>query len=217
VGVSLRTSTTYKREGSYSGQAILKQCHERAEWREITANQPKVGDRRYYGFSLKTPSNFDTSRWTIVQQGIQFYGTEENPMPAWADTPGGWHTLKIDKGRWVYSLKRTPLGQTATSEPIVKDLGPVLRGTWTDFVIRGDWFADGNGNLEVWMRQQGEPGYTLVHSLYNQPVILKVDKAPVFKIGLYRGDPGWTGANTTETIYMDSIRIGQSFNEVKAP
>ena len=66
----LTLSTQYKREGSYSGKATLKTCHERAEWRE--ASRPAFGIPRYYGFSPKVPANFDTQRWTIVHQMIQY-------------------------------------------------------------------------------------------------------------------------------------------------
>jgi hypothetical protein len=208
VGISHFITTWAPRSGSYTGVSRLRKVHERAEYREKSANHPAIGEDRWYGFSLKPESNFDTTRWTIVHQLAQWY----SGVPDWANT-GAWHALTIENGTWWYRIKYSD-GSPQNVKTITYNLGTVQKGAWTDFVINGVWRSDQYGKFQVWIRQ---PGGNYVKKGYREgSVILNVPKAPYFKIGQYRGDPNWSGVNNMDTLYVDAIKVARNswFNEV---
>ncbi len=207
-GVSLKITTKHKRLGAAAMQARLTKCHERAELREKTRNQPAVGASRYYGFSLRPNDNFDMARWSIVAQWAQWY----SGVPNWANE-GAWNFLGIENGRWVFRAKWSD-GTAQNVKISSTDLGPVVRGSFTDFIVMGRWNAISNGELQVWVKQPGETSYT--KKFYKAgSVMLDVPKAPYFKVGIYRGDPNWSSPRSVDYMTVDEVKVGTAFNDVR--
>lgn len=156
------------------------------------------GDDLYFGFSLRLRDDYPVAsdKWQVLK--------------AWtASNPGG-----------------GPLGLITTTDASGEGFhlvgpnnvpywrGPVVRGTWLDFVVRVKFSKDpGVGFLEVWHQRPGD-GYsglkpqTMANGTQRQyAATLKADSEYSYlKAGLYRD----TSFSTPSVAWFDAFRIATS-------
>ncbi len=87
----------------------------------------------------------------------------------------------------------------------------IEKGSWVDLVFHIRWAQDASGFVEIWV--DGKPLMPFdgrAHRVFGPNMVNALPN--IFKLGLYRGKR-WA-ANTTNSIFIDEIRIGNSFNQV---
>lgn len=185
----------------------VAQCGERAELR--AHRDVYVGDTLWMAWSMKLDSNFSPgSLSNIVNQWSVFPTQTGTTFPC----GGVGHKITINSTNWRYDLQYSSnsdgnSGGACTQTNILST--PATLGKWVDFIQYAKWTGDTDGFLKLWARIEGEPGYTLVLDYTGRTWWNNEGRAPQFKMGLYTGDPGWTGSTNPNIVYTDEFR--QSF------
>ena len=183
---------------------------ERAELKlrdqEIERVHGSEGREMWYGWSLFLPADYAHP----AGEQFQILG-QWHHRPALPPAPGkrfsvtGPPPLTLQ----LVSLHRRDalalFGRGSSSEPR-RTLGtrPIRRGAWTDLVFHIKWSMKPDGFVEAWL--DGQPftkGKVYGATLYS-PV------PNYLRLGLYRGK----GVLTTNHVYYDEVRIGDSYQAV---
>jgi hypothetical protein len=178
---------------------------ERAELKvgdkEIERARGGQGGEIWYGWSLLIPTDYADppgDQFQILAQWHQRPGAEgQKRMGA---PPLTLHLVR-DEGRHVLLL----IGQTTSTGP-PRTLGgrPIRLGVWIDLVFHVRWSTGRDGFVEAWL--DGHPftgGKKYAPTLYS-PI------SNYLRLGLYRGK----GVPTTNHVYYDEVRLGDSYPAV---
>ncbi len=86
---------------------------------------------------------------------------------------------------------------------------PVEKGRWYDFTFQLKWSKSDSGFVQAWVnREKVTPFNGEDHKVYGRNMYNYVP--PYLKMGLYRAEE----VTTTNTIYIDELRIGNTYEEV---
>jgi len=92
------------------------------------------------------------------------------------------------------------------------ELGPQIRGVWTNFVERLYFSADGDGIIQIWKWEDG-------NSIPQSPQLTRIGPnyyhnsvGPYFKMGLYKSSWASTSDVTNRTVYYDSLKVFRGSN-----
>lgn len=206
---SMTRTSAYARKGNYSYRArIVKNPNydeyagtHRSEMVFSTPSQPPIG-WRWAAVSVYLPSDLciDQAPMSIV------FSTKANP-DNWA-TP---FRIDVRGGRYIAIRANVQTNGTVTGE-VEKDLGPVDKGVWVDWVYHRNFEMNSSGYLEVYKNGN------LVYS-YNGPNWVNGAGRTTegyLPVGLYKWvwtDPsgmGWgpPACNNPVEVYYDEYRFG---------
>lgn len=167
------------------------------------------GDTYWYAWSVYVPKGQGPDGKRIMGQWVSRWqngGYNE----------GGTMGLELANDRWNLALQR---GRDPYRGRII-DLGPVAKGTWTDWVFQIRWDMDGynadnqdgqTGFIRIWkngnLRDDNNDGFT--DTGVNCFHVEDADEAPFLKFGVYKGsDRLWVPER--HIAYYDELRIGDS-------
>jgi hypothetical protein len=176
--------------------------------REIERLHGGQGGEMWYGWSVLIPADYADPPGDQFQILAQWHH-----RPAEGAKPGeerSHHvsgppplTLHLDfyEHRHLLSL----IGRTAPKEPR-RTLGarPIRKGSWIDLVFHIRWSTGSDGFVEAWMDGQPlTPGRVRGATMYSSA-------SNYLRLGLYRGK----GVPTTNHVFIDEVRIGDSYQAV---
>jgi Polysaccharide lyase len=160
------------------------------------------GGEMWYGWSLFLPAGYidpPEDQFQIVSQWHQ-------QLPATAGRglkgapPVALHLVANDRGHALILIgQSTPTGQPRTLAE-----GQIRQGAWTDLIVHIRWSTGKDGFVEAWLdgrpfTQGKKHGPTLYSPVSNY-----------WRLGLYRHK----GGSTTNTVYYDEVRVGDSYEAV---
>ena len=171
---------------------------------QLVANMPSgtEGTDLWYGWSVRLGNDWnlaqvvDNASYFMGQGGFRYLGTSVNGPGA---NPGVDSHLP---GRWSIGLNLT--NTVGGDDAQQRDLGPIVKNVWKDFVFHVKWSSGTDGVWEVWTdgvkvgptyvgRTLGTAGATFEH-----------------RQGLYQGSK----VDHTRTLYIDNHRVGTSYAAV---
>lgn len=120
-----------------------KDSCERQEFR--VGNDTRNGDRRWYGFAIYVPSNYEDEETINFQTGAP-------PDPGESQKRGGPPLGISNDGERFELIRQWDTNRITTPETIrgtSYDLGAIRKGQWNYFVINVKWHPS-NGFLKVW-------------------------------------------------------------------
>lgn len=198
---------------------VMQTIYERAEVRAQRNGYPEIppatGTTLWYGWRLYVPVNSDVSGYGGIVS--QFHQGHEAAAKGVKGSPT---TLRINQQNWSFYIKY----QTGTSGDTILytneefNLGSCAgdRGRWTEWVAQVKWTPADIGFIRLWKNGIQVIGGSAPAQWENRATYYDITRCPVFKMGLYRGDPNWKGPNNM-TIYGDDYRMGNSsatYNDV---
>jgi hypothetical protein len=174
--------------------------------REIERLHGGPGGEMWYGWSVLIPADYADppgDQFQILAQWHHRRSEGANPGGRFHVTGPPPLTLHLDayENRHVLSL----IGRAAPQEPR-HTLGarPIRKGAWIDLVFHIRWSTGGDGFVEAWLDGQPlTPGKVYGPTLYSAV-------SNYLRLGLYRGK----GVSTTNHVFFDEVRIGDSYQAV---
>jgi hypothetical protein len=174
-------------------------------------NRDAPGSEGWYAWSFLVPSDFEDTEWKpkIWQCLGQWHDQPDTDKgETWKTFPG--HSPSIA----VYYLSKNGepsievwYGPTEPQRIVAR--APIRKGEWMDMTFHIGWSQDERGFMEAWLNnapitpQNGDGHKVTGANMWNsQPHFLK--------IGLYRTDR----ITTTNSVYFDEVRIGNTRDEV---
>ena len=149
----------------------------------------RPGETRWYGFSTYVPASWVDSEQVTVTAQWWSHSRANPPL-----------SLRIQDDQWLI-LQRWTTGREGTMRQVV---GPVRKGTWTDWVFQVSW-SSGDGFVKVW--RDGEVVFER-----RGPNIYPITRSLRFKLGVYvwpwKDAPPAPETSSPRILYHDEIRIG---------
>ncbi len=198
--------TAPARRGQRSFQHTVRNCAERAE---LAMSRTAIGATHWLGWSLYIPSDYvETSKANIFAQWAAYPTKRTTKFPC----GGVGHKLKMKDGWLSYDLQGSS-NRNGDADGFCRQfrlaiVDDRLKGRWIDFVQQAKWTGNSDGFVKLWMRVDREP-YRLVVDYRGSTWWNNEDRGPYFKMGLYTGDPGWTGRSPA-IVYTDEYRLGNT-------
>lgn len=168
---------------------------------EISRPVVPMGSDCWYGFSIYLPADWRRDpKGTIM---AQWHAEVGRPVPNFPNV-----ALYVLADTWQVRTNWNTRGDTSQVPGWRKKafrLGPVRKGAWTDWVLRGKWSPKRDGLLQVWQN-----GRQVID--HRGPTTYVNDTGPYFKMGLYH--PKWRYADArippgsrTLVSYADAVRL----------
>lgn len=217
---SIQIVTTPIRHGRYAAQFTVRP----ADWvhngnrAELTwDNNDRPGSEGWYSWSFLIPSDYldaeeNSDLWQIMGQWHD--QPDRNQGETWADFPKRNPPLAFVYGlqEGVPSLRLLRATYPKGDERRIIATAPIDKGRWIDVVFHIGWSQQEDGFVEAWL--DGQP-LTLPgeddHKVFG---VNMWNAAPHYlKIGLYRNHE----ITTTNSVYFDEVRMGNSLEEVICP
>ena len=198
-------SSDYSRAGSFTMKSYLNVYTSSNPFRTEAgeegrvALQAKLGEERWYGFSVYLPAGYiPDGRQELV---AQWHGG--NPGPG-ETIQNPIISLLTANGVWSVINKRDSVVNESGVEHQWHYVDQYQTGVWADWVFHIKWSLQSDGLLEVW-----KDGVKVV-TQYGPNTFKDSDKS-YLKLGIYksgwRGDPAIIDAVTKRTVYHDELRI----------
>lgn len=227
---SVQKVTSPKRGGTYAFRhRIPVGSGTRAEIDDASFHRyPKEGYNYWYGFSLFVPTTAgmypkdSTTQYVAFQYVAQWRlsNVKEfgSTVPNCSFGGGGsGHRLLIQNNRWVFKFVRQDPAEPACDGGIVSeiDLGSVVKGVWTDFVLQGLWSGGDNGKLRIWTKTQNGSWSERARNGSNWFARYRAGSgrsgdlvaAPNFTVGLY--DRNEQDRDVSRDLFSDQIKVVQ--------
>lgn len=157
----------------------------------------------WVGWSIYLPADggydFDSQNEILTQ----FRHRNDSSCAASGVSPP--NSLRPLGGRWNWDVRGHGGCDSNTVEII--DMGPQVRGKWTDFVARFYFSSTNDGIVQVWVDG------TLMVDRINQVNYFRNSRGPYMKIGFYKSK--WLSSAssvTTRTLYYDAVKVFQGSN-----
>lgn len=199
-------STSPVRAGLRSFRHEVRDCAERAE---IAMGRTKIGETYWLGWSLYIPTEYEeTSKGNIFAQWAAYPNKTTTKFPC----KGVGHKMSLEGGWLEYHLQGSDnengIGGGFCEHFRLARIENGAKGKWIDFVQHAKWTGDQDGFVMLWMKI-GDGPFKLVVDYKGRTWWNDEDHSPYFKMGLYTGDPGWTGRSPA-VVYTDEYRLGNS-------
>lgn len=187
------------REGTYAARFEVKPGDhwaglvggERAEVAKGVGE--KEGMESYWAWSTYFPKSFVSDPRAGWQMFTQWHST--------STTNNAGVSFQVDHERLVVRFDGGPTG----NEWKFRDLGPLVRGTWTDFIFHVRWSPGQDGAIDVWRDGQ------VVASNATGPNIA-AGFGTYAKQGFYRPPESYT-----TVVYHDAMRYSTHLQDVLGP
>jgi hypothetical protein len=197
----LTDATSPVRGGARAFKHWVDRCGERAE---LSMPRTRIGGTYWMGWSMMVypPESPDTSTSEHIVQ-LPTYPTSRD-FRLGCGAVGS--IIDTSRGRLVLKLQRK--GADRDIQCDVHDLGPTapMKGVWVDFVMHAKWTGDPDGFLRLWIKV-GSGKYELKVDHKGTTYWNDEGAGPYFKMGIYKGDPGW-GGPAPRSVYTDEWRLG---------
>ncbi len=174
-------------------------------------NRDYSGSEGWYGWSFMIPADFEDTEWRPkLWQCVGQWHDQPNLErgETWANFPG--HSPSV--ALYYTSKNGVPaleLWHGAKKEQDIVGTLPISKGQWIDVVFHIRWSPDEKGFVEAWLN--GKPFITPESEQHKVFGANMWNDYPHFlKVGLYRSSK----ITTTNSVYFDEVRIGNSYGEV---
>lgn len=194
------------RGGRVAFEHWVEKCGERSEFSTM---RTRIGSTYWYGWSVYIPDRRLSDSYDILAQ--------------WATYPtsrrfacGANGSYMIRSGDSIsFNFQRQ--GERSDVECSSYSLGSTseFQGKWVDFVMHAKWTGNRDGFVRLWTKV-GNGSYVQKVNYTGRTFWNDEGDGPYFKMGLYKGDPNWSGA-APQYIYTDEFRLGDvnsNFDEV---
>lgn len=198
--------TSPVRAGAKAFLHWVDRCGERSE---LSLDKTEIGGTYWYGWSMLIPDQELSDSYDILAQWMAY------PTPRRMEC-GAAGSYMIRSGNNV-TLKLQRQGERSDIECDEFPIAEIsdIRGKWVDYVMQAKWTGNSDGFLKMWVKV-GNGEYVQKVNYNGRTFWNDEDTGPYMKLGLYKGDPGWSG-NAPQRIYTDEYRLGDtssSFSEV---
>lgn len=204
------------RGGTVSFRHQVERCGERSEFRMKNTD---LGGTYWYGWSQKIPTQWQsTDEYDIIGQFPAYPTTKNFRIDGGQGGCGaaGSYFMRSDNAIAFYFQRQSE----NTSKPIVctpYNLFTLdeVKGKWVDYVMQVKWTGNKDGFLKLWTRVQGG-SYQQQINYAGRTFWNDEEQGPYFKMGLYKGDPNYSGY-APRVLETDEYRLGDidsNFNEV---
>ncbi len=211
---SLQIVTDVVRRGRYAAKFTVRPGEivsngNRAEITHDHADHP--GSKRWYAWSFFVPSDFQDTEWQPkLWQCIGQWHDQPDPRlgETWKTFPG--HSPSI--ALYYTSKNGVPaieLWHGPKKDQDIVAVAPIRKGEWMDVVFHIGWSPGADGYVEAWLNgnpliaPEGDQHKVFGPNMWNS-------YSHFLKIGLYRS----SRFTTTNSIYYDEVRVGNSQEEV---
>ncbi len=165
------------------------------------AGMGNFGQTRWYRWNTFVPNDYIAE---VESAGFEILGQIHRAPNAGVDWRSPPLSVSINQGRWALSNNRDAGDRTA-------DAGVVEPGQWVEWIVRADWSAGPDGQLEIFRDGQSvwNVGGANVYgpSYSNNDMFLKVG---VYKPTWRNTDNSFTVRSRTwkQTFLFDEVRVG---------
>lgn len=201
---SLMGNTSHPvRAGRQAFRHWVNRCGERSE---LAMRRTAIGSTYWYGWSMYIPSNWQdpSDGYDILTQWATY------PTPRNGKFACGANGSYIVRNGEDITFRLQFKGEKTDSEciryPLVKLAD--ARGRWVDFVMHAKWTGNTDGFAKLWVKV-GNGAYTQKVDYKGRTFWNDEGDGPYFKMGLYKGDPNFSGA-APRYLYTDEYRLGDA-------
>lgn len=207
---SIQVVTRPVRKGRYAVRVTLAPGDvaarkERAELkvgdRDLERLRGGQGGEMWYGWSVLIPTDYADPPGDQFQILAQWHHRPSEAATQVSGPPPLTLHFTFHQGRHLLSLIGRPSSEAPRRTLAAR---PVRKGAWIDLVFHIRWSTGSDGFVEAWL--DGRPfteGKVYGPTLY-QPL------SNYLRLGLYRGK----GVPTTNHVFLDEVRIGESYRAV---
>ncbi|HEY4592943.1 MAG TPA: polysaccharide lyase [Thermoanaerobaculia bacterium] len=214
-GNSIQVVTQPVRRGRYAARVTLAPgdiaaSKERAELKVGDQDLERVrggqGGEMWYGWSVLIPADYADPPGDQFQILAQWHhrpaeGAQSGARARVSGPPPLTLHFTFYEGKHLLSLIGRPSPQTPRRTLAAR---PVRKGEWIDLIFHIRWSTGSDGFVEAWL--DGQPFTT--GKIYGPTLYRPVSN--YLRIGLYRG----RGIPTTNHVFIDEVRIGESYRAV---
>jgi hypothetical protein len=177
-------------------------------------NRELPGSESWYAWSFLIPPEYSDVEWKPRSwQCMGQWHDQPNRErgETWDKFPGHSPSIAI-----YYTLRKgvqqIELWYGAHKEQRIIATSPIQKGRWNDLVFHIGWSPSDDGFVEAWLN--GKP-FTPVTGNHHKVMGANMwnDYPHFLKIGLYRN----SDIGTTDSVYFDEVRVGNSYAEVALP
>ncbi len=209
-GDSIQVVTQPVRKGRYAARVTLAPgdtaaSKERAELKigdqDLERLRGGQGGEMWYGWSVLIPADYADPPGDQFQILAQWHHRPPEARAQVSGPPPLTLHFTFYQGQHLLSLIGRPSPQAPRRTLAAR---PVRKGEWIDLIFHIRWSTGSDGFVEAWLN--GQPftkGKVYGPTLY-KPV------SNYLRIGLYRG----RGIPTTNHVFVDEVRIGDSYRAV---
>jgi hypothetical protein len=199
---------SYKFDATSADLGVFDTVNVRCELGQGNPSRPGFEDRLeprysdlYYGFSLQSVSE--------PQGDWQLGGLQDHTI-----APSGWPQVSMVAwgGNRFFQNNHEECCGGPGGTLVWNNLGvhPLLLNTWQHYVVRIYHDVLPNGILQVWERDQGATGWTMIVDKPGIHTYADSGAESHVRIGIYSA-PNFTG---NQTRYVDAFRVGTDFASV---
>lgn len=174
-------------------------------------NRDAPGSEGWYGWSFFLPKDYPDTEWRPrLWQCLGQWHDQPNREKGetWATFPGHSPSIALYYV-WKNGTSSLELWYGPLKNQAIIARAPVEKGRWNDVVFHIGWSTGANGFVEAWLN--GQPLTPKNGDTYKVGGANMWNDYPHFlKIGLYRN----RDITTTNSVFFDEIRIGNSRQEV---
>lgn len=204
---SITRSTEFARTGKFSTRYELNIADasvdnsKRTETSRASNDELTLADR-WYGVSYYLPKDYVADQAPELLTQWQSLKGVSPPLALWTAN-----------GKWAIDQKFNSPTDFNTLRTVQTSLGDYSTGKWTDFVFHVKWSLAKDGLIEVW--QDGKKVFTSS----GPNTYFGISTGNYMKTGIYKWPwahlDKYTSNTTKRVVYIDDVRIGASYNDVK--
>jgi hypothetical protein len=191
------------RAGKQAFRHWVNRCGERSE---LAMRRTVIGNTYWYGWSMYIPANWQnpSDAYDILAQWATY------PTPRNGRFACGANGSYIVRNSEDITFRLQFKGEKTDSECIRYPLAKLadVRGKWVDFVMHVKWTGNTDGFTKLWVKV-GDGAYTQKVDYKGRTFWNDEGDGPYFKMGLYKGDPNFSGA-APRYLYTDEYRLGDA-------
>lgn len=214
---SVQIVTDVVRRGRYAAKFTVRPGERvsngnRAEILHDNGDRP--GSQAWYAWSFLVPRDFVDTEWRPrLWQCVGQWHDQPDPQrgETWETLPG--HSPAI--ALYYTSKHGVPaleLWYGAKMQQDIVAVAPIRKGEWLDVVFHIGWSHSAMGFVEAWLN--GQPLISPKRAQHRAFGANMWNAYPHFlKVGLYRNSE----ITTTNSVYFDEVRVGNSYPEVALP
>lgn len=160
----------------------------------------------YYGWSVKIPEDYvESSDWQVIGQFHDQPDYENGET--WDNYPANSPPVSLTyKNEKIGLTVNIPYGN---GSEVISERS-IIKGQWTDIILRIYWSTNSNGYIEAWINNIPMTDNSGTITRYNFRNLYN-NSGNYLKIGLYRSND----IKTKNIVYFDEIKSGLTYEDVK--
>lgn len=204
------------RSGNVSFRHQVEKCGERSEFRMQNTD---IGSTYWYGWSQRIPTQWQsTDDYDILTQFLAYPSDKDFAKHAGqggCGSAGSYFMRYGDSLAFYFQRQSDDNSKPIICTPYHLFTLDEIKGKWVDYVMQVKWTGNKDGFLKLWTRVQGDIYRERINytgrTFWNDE-----DQGPYFKMGIYKGDPNYSGY-APRVIHTDEYKLGDinsNFREV---